>query len=120
MLVKSIVASVALLASTAGCFVAAEAEGEGKEATASSSDEPLGAAISTIAVGAPDDPMPLDHPVQVPEVRLRAPWQLPSFDVTPEPEEWEHNPRTFGCVMRYVRIFDPRGERIEIPITECR
>lgn len=109
---KSLALAVAVLASTAGCL----AEPGEDAATSSSSDALAWSPDPSSFHYAGDAPTPLDHPE--PEIDLRAPGLRP-FDVFREPDEWEHNPRSFGCFVRYVVLREPRGTELEVPITVC-
>lgn len=112
---RSIAAAVALLAFAGGCF--ASADEEDPAATAVASDALVGGQAPAKPFLHPDAPMPLDYPLPVPSIRLPAGSLAHSFAL--EPDEWERNPRGFGCYVHYVTIWEPRGTRLEVPITVC-
>ena len=114
MRIKSLAVAVALLASTTGCVAGAD-----EDVGTSSTSEALGWSGAPASLHYDEDaPMPLDHPEPLPPIDFRMPSAHP-FDIFREPDEWERNPMSLGCFMRFVVIQDPRGQKLEVAITDC-
>lgn len=108
MSVKSVVAVVSILASTAACIAPLEESDASEEA-------PTSTMTSAIRINGTDAPTPLDHPVPMPSFSVRPPVPR-DFDFF-----WERNPARLGaCFIKYATIYDPgRGRTVDIPITIC-
>ena len=111
MSVKSYIAVVMMLASTAACAPSAEAE---------ESDETEEATTSTVAmpVALENDqvPGPLDYPVpSIPLQQQHRLWNLPKTS-----EMLRETGPVGNCAVHFVKFFDPaRGRTVQIAVTVC-